>query len=71
MHCLTWYWSLSLAVIVHGKGRPRCKRAHEAHGILIAEEAMNSISASDGETGGHYGLVNRYLIGHYVKLHGK
>ena len=44
---------------------------HAVQGILITQEAMNGTSASDGETGRHYGLANRYSIGHYAKMHGK
>ena len=62
IYWLTWYWSLELAVIVHGKGRPwSTPRMYEA---------MNGSSASDGETGGHCGLTNRYLISHYTMAAG-
>ena len=37
----------------------------------INRSRMDGTSASDGETDGHYGLANRYLIGHYAKMHGK
>ena len=37
----------------------------------IAQEAMKSTSAGDVETGGHYSLANRYLIGHDAEIHGK
>lgn len=39
--------------------------------ILIAQEAMKGTTASDVEMGDHYGLENRYLIGHCAKMNGK